>query len=166
MRPTAGQLRRVPVAMTSNNTATSHRCMSLNHTTNANNRKGVATSKRSSSIRIMNVISSYNGVQSMMTRMLSSSSPVTSSAAAFGASTTATSTPVVPTTSQSSNNEERSNSNTNNNNNNNNSSWPTDKAVGRWLFVCCGMVFSMVVLGGLTRLTRSGLSMVTRIHMY
>lgn len=29
-----------------------------------------------------------------------------------------------------------------------------------WLFVCCFLVFSMVVLGGVTRLTGSGLSMV------
>lgn len=33
------------------------------------------------------------------------------------------------------------------------------KAVGTWLFVSAAWVFSMVVLGGLTRLTRSGLSM-------
>lgn len=35
-----------------------------------------------------------------------------------------------------------------------------NKAVAKWLLVCCGMVFLMVVLGGVTRLTRSGLSMV------
>ncbi|MDP7544035.1 MAG: COX15/CtaA family protein, partial [Alphaproteobacteria bacterium] len=29
-----------------------------------------------------------------------------------------------------------------------------------WLFVCCAMIFVMVVLGGVTRLTHSGLSMV------
>ena len=29
-----------------------------------------------------------------------------------------------------------------------------------WLFVCCAMIFVMVVLGGVTRLTESGLSMV------
>jgi cytochrome c oxidase assembly protein subunit 15 len=29
-----------------------------------------------------------------------------------------------------------------------------------WLLVCCGLVFAMVVLGGVTRLTGSGLSMV------
>ena len=29
-----------------------------------------------------------------------------------------------------------------------------------WLFVCCALIFSMVILGGVTRLTRSGLSMV------
>ena len=29
-----------------------------------------------------------------------------------------------------------------------------------WLLVCCAMIFSMVVLGGITRLTGSGLSMV------
>ncbi|XP_047334477.1 cytochrome c oxidase assembly protein COX15 [Impatiens glandulifera] len=33
------------------------------------------------------------------------------------------------------------------------------KAVGMWLFVSATWVFSMVVLGGITRLTRSGLSM-------
>jgi len=33
-------------------------------------------------------------------------------------------------------------------------------AVSCWLFVVCFMVFAMVVLGGLTRLTHSGLSMV------
>ncbi|XP_002986506.2 cytochrome c oxidase assembly protein COX15 [Selaginella moellendorffii] len=33
------------------------------------------------------------------------------------------------------------------------------KAVSRWLYVCSGWVFGMVVLGGMTRLTRSGLSM-------
>jgi len=29
-----------------------------------------------------------------------------------------------------------------------------------WLLACCGLVFAMVVLGGITRLTRSGLSIV------
>lgn len=33
------------------------------------------------------------------------------------------------------------------------------KMVGTWLFVSAAWVFSMVVLGGITRLTRSGLSM-------
>jgi heme a synthase len=33
------------------------------------------------------------------------------------------------------------------------------KAVGIWLFGCAAWVFSLVVLGGITRLTRSGLSM-------
>jgi len=33
-------------------------------------------------------------------------------------------------------------------------------AVAKWLFFCCAMVFSMVILGGVTRLTGSGLSMV------
>ncbi len=32
-------------------------------------------------------------------------------------------------------------------------------AVARWLLICCGLVFAMVVLGGFTRLTGSGLSM-------
>ncbi len=35
-----------------------------------------------------------------------------------------------------------------------------DRAVARWLFLCCALVFVMVVLGGVTRLTGSGLSMV------
>jgi len=33
------------------------------------------------------------------------------------------------------------------------------RAVAAWLLVCCGLVFVMVVLGGVTRLTGSGLSM-------
>ena len=33
-------------------------------------------------------------------------------------------------------------------------------AVAIWLFICAGLVFAMVVLGGLTRLTDSGLSIV------
>lgn len=33
------------------------------------------------------------------------------------------------------------------------------RAIARWLLVCCGLVFAMVVLGGVTRLTGSGLSM-------
>ena len=32
--------------------------------------------------------------------------------------------------------------------------------VSRWLFFMCAMVFAMVMIGGLTRLTHSGLSMV------
>ena len=36
----------------------------------------------------------------------------------------------------------------------------TERAVGVWLLVCCFLVFAMVVLGGVTRLTGSGLSMV------
>jgi cytochrome c oxidase assembly protein subunit 15 len=35
-----------------------------------------------------------------------------------------------------------------------------DRTVAIWLLVCCGLVFGMVVLGGFTRLTGSGLSMV------
>ena len=35
-----------------------------------------------------------------------------------------------------------------------------NKAVAIWLFSCCGMVFLMVFLGGITRLTESGLSIV------
>lgn len=42
-----------------------------------------------------------------------------------------------------------------------NSSDPNhSRQLALWLFVCCALVFSMVVLGGVTRLTRSGLSMV------
>ncbi|XP_061390253.1 cytochrome c oxidase assembly protein COX15 homolog [Musca vetustissima] len=36
-----------------------------------------------------------------------------------------------------------------------------EKAVGKWLMVCGGMVYLAVALGGVTRLTESGLSMVT-----
>lgn len=36
-----------------------------------------------------------------------------------------------------------------------------DKIVGSWLLTCSGMVFVAVALGGITRLTESGLSMVT-----
>ncbi len=32
--------------------------------------------------------------------------------------------------------------------------------IAAWLLACCGLVFAMVVLGGVTRLTRSGLSIV------
>ncbi|MGB5305287.1 MAG: COX15/CtaA family protein [Gammaproteobacteria bacterium] len=35
-----------------------------------------------------------------------------------------------------------------------------DRQIAAWLLVCCLMVFSMIVLGGVTRLTGSGLSMV------
>lgn len=35
-----------------------------------------------------------------------------------------------------------------------------DRPIGWWLLVCCVLVFAMVVLGGVTRLTGSGLSMV------
>lgn len=34
------------------------------------------------------------------------------------------------------------------------------RPVALWLLVCCAMIFAMVVVGGLTRLTHSGLSMV------
>ena len=33
------------------------------------------------------------------------------------------------------------------------------RAIATWLLICCGLVFAMVVLGGVTRLTGSGLSM-------
>jgi cytochrome c oxidase assembly protein subunit 15 len=36
----------------------------------------------------------------------------------------------------------------------------SDGAIAGWLLVCCALVFAMVVLGGVTRLTGSGLSMV------
>jgi len=36
-----------------------------------------------------------------------------------------------------------------------------DRAIMRWLLLCLLLVFSMVILGGVTRLTGSGLSMVT-----
>src|SRR5260221_2556880 len=35
-----------------------------------------------------------------------------------------------------------------------------DRAVAAWLLVCCALVFAMVVVGGITRLTHSGLSIV------
>jgi cytochrome c oxidase assembly protein subunit 15 len=35
-----------------------------------------------------------------------------------------------------------------------------ERRVAAWLVVCCALVFAMVVLGGVTRLTRSGLSIV------
>ncbi len=35
-----------------------------------------------------------------------------------------------------------------------------NRTVATWLLICCGLVFAMVVLGGFTRLTGSGLSMV------
>jgi heme a synthase len=34
------------------------------------------------------------------------------------------------------------------------------RTVALWLLVCCALIFAMVVLGGVTRLTRSGLSIV------
>src|SRR6185295_17757593 len=34
------------------------------------------------------------------------------------------------------------------------------RAVATWLFICCALVFAMVVVGGVTRLTGSGLSIV------
>jgi len=34
-----------------------------------------------------------------------------------------------------------------------------DRAVATWLLLCCGLVFAMVILGGVTRLSGSGLSM-------
>jgi cytochrome c oxidase assembly protein subunit 15 len=39
------------------------------------------------------------------------------------------------------------------------SSQQQNRAVAIWLLICCGLVFAMVVLGGFTRLTGSGLSM-------
>ncbi|MEK9785978.1 MAG: COX15/CtaA family protein [Gammaproteobacteria bacterium] len=37
---------------------------------------------------------------------------------------------------------------------------PASTAVATWLLLCCALVFCMIVLGGVTRLTDSGLSMV------
>ncbi len=34
------------------------------------------------------------------------------------------------------------------------------RPVAAWLFVCCALVFAMIVVGGVTRLTHSGLSIV------
>jgi len=34
------------------------------------------------------------------------------------------------------------------------------RQVAAWLMFCCAMIFAMVILGGATRLTGSGLSMV------
>lgn len=36
----------------------------------------------------------------------------------------------------------------------------TDRPMAYWLFLCAGLVFGVVVVGGITRLTESGLSMV------
>ena len=36
----------------------------------------------------------------------------------------------------------------------------SDKSIAIWLLICCATVFGMIVLGGVTRLTGSGLSMV------
>jgi cytochrome c oxidase assembly protein subunit 15 len=35
-----------------------------------------------------------------------------------------------------------------------------DRAIAAWLFACCALVFAMIVIGGVTRLTHSGLSIV------
>ena len=34
------------------------------------------------------------------------------------------------------------------------------KPIALWLLICCALVFAMVVVGGITRLTHSGLSIV------
>lgn len=34
------------------------------------------------------------------------------------------------------------------------------KSIGIWLLTCSGLTFTTVVIGGITRLTKSGLSMV------
>jgi heme a synthase len=34
----------------------------------------------------------------------------------------------------------------------------TDRAIAAWLFACCALVFAIIVVGGVTRLTHSGLS--------
>jgi cytochrome c oxidase assembly protein subunit 15 len=33
-----------------------------------------------------------------------------------------------------------------------------DRRAALWLLICCSMIFAMVVIGGITRLTESGLS--------
>lgn len=38
---------------------------------------------------------------------------------------------------------------------------PNPAPVTRWLFICCGMIFIMAVLGAITRLTQSGLSITS-----
>jgi len=40
------------------------------------------------------------------------------------------------------------------------SATPRQRAIAIWLLLCCAMIFAMVVVGGVTRLTRSGLSIV------
>jgi cytochrome c oxidase assembly protein subunit 15 len=40
------------------------------------------------------------------------------------------------------------------------SSTGSPRAIAFWLFACCALVFAMVVVGGMTRLTHSGLSIV------
>jgi cytochrome c oxidase assembly protein subunit 15 len=37
---------------------------------------------------------------------------------------------------------------------------PDHKAIATWLLACCAVIFGMIILGGVTRLTGSGLSMV------
>ena len=37
---------------------------------------------------------------------------------------------------------------------------PSRRAIAAWLLACCALVFAMVVVGGITRLTHSGLSIV------
>ena len=37
---------------------------------------------------------------------------------------------------------------------------PQQRAVAAWIIACCAPVFAMVVVGGITRLTHSGLSIV------
>ena len=36
----------------------------------------------------------------------------------------------------------------------------SERAVAFWLLACCALLFAMVVVGGVTRLTHSGLSIV------
>ena len=37
---------------------------------------------------------------------------------------------------------------------------PANRSIAFWLFACCALVFAMIVVGGVTRLTHSGLSIV------
>eukprot|EP00162_Nutomonas_longa_P008817 comp18819_c0_seq1/m.34315 comp18819_c0_seq1/g.34315 ORF comp18819_c0_seq1/g.34315 comp18819_c0_seq1/m.34315 type:complete len:500 (-) comp18819_c0_seq1:4-1503(-) len=61
---------------------------------------------------------------------------------------------------KSENPEQKQQNNNKQDNNNDSTGEPLGSAaVRRWLLVCSGMVFGMVVLGGVTRLTESGLSM-------
>src|SRR5258705_100504 len=43
---------------------------------------------------------------------------------------------------------------------------PANRAVGIWLLACCAMIAAMVVIGGITRLTASGLRDVPWVSPY
>jgi hypothetical protein len=61
-------------------------------------------------------------------------------------------------TTLSSSNDSNSDNNNNNNTANNTRYDPQDQGVSRWLYASAALVFGMVVVGGVTRLTESGLS--------